>query len=73
MKTRLVIILLFVFLVSQTSCDPDFFETSCDDCFQDKPTVGLLTVKVLYNGTDSIPIKIFKGRRIEKGEYGDNR
>ena len=68
MKPRLISILFFVLLLSQTACDPDFYETSCDNCFQDKPTVGLLTVAVLYNGTDSIPIKIFKGRSIEKGE-----
>ena len=68
MTVRLIKLLFLVFLISQASCDPDFFDSSCENCFQDKPTEGLLTVTVLHNGTDPIPIKIFKGRSFEKGD-----
>ncbi len=68
MKKGILAIVICCLLLPFTACDPDFFETSCENCFQDKPTEGLLSIQVSYDGLNKIPIKVVKDRQLESGE-----
>ncbi len=59
---RIVILFLVV-----NACN---YTGPCSDCYEEKPSVGLLTVYVSHSNThDSIPIKIFKGKLEDEELY----
>ena len=51
-----------------TACDLELPSNSCANCFEEKPTVGLISVSVSPTiENDSIPIRILKGK-LEDGQ-----
>lgn len=51
-----------------TACGSDYPKFSCSDCYEEKPTIGLMSISVSISGeNDSIPIRILKGK-LEDGE-----
>lgn len=54
-----IISLILIF----TACGSDYPKFSCSDCFEEKPTIGLMSISVSISGeNDSIPIRILKGK-----------
>ncbi|MBT3244395.1 MAG: hypothetical protein HN352_14690 [Bacteroidetes bacterium] len=67
LNTQIVIssILLLILL---PSCDKSIWEDPCSNCYEDKPTEGLLAINVNPSDDyDLLEIRIIKGR-LEKGE-----
>lgn len=50
-----------------STCGIDLSSNPCENCFEEKPSVGLLSVYVSYNSEhQAIPIRILKGK-LESG------
>ena len=64
-KGQILLTLLLVFLLS--SCELNSINLSCDDCYEVKPTQGMLYIDlapVKYG--DTIPVTVYKGK-LENG------
>ena len=61
-----IIIAFLLFVVA--ACDTEYLTDPCSDCYEEKPTVGLISVNVSPSSRyDSIPLRIIKGK-LEGGE-----
>ncbi len=50
-----------------SSCELDSLNLSCDNCWEEKPTEGILAIDLSpVNENDSIPVTVYKGK-IESG------
>lgn len=59
-KYHFIFIISLIFIL--TACESDYPKFSCSDCYEEKPTIGLMSVSVSIAGiNDSIPIRILKG------------
>jgi len=59
-KYHFIEIISLVLLLS--ACEANYDSFSCSDCYDEKPTIGLISVSVsISNENDSIPIRILKG------------
>jgi len=62
LRTAILLLLLTIL----PACDKDYWDTSCDNCFEEKPEYALLEIEVKQNADNpAIPVKIF---RMEKGD-----
>lgn len=63
LKTACGIMMIFM----MSSCEPGNFNLSCENCFEIKPTEGLLSIRLSpFNENDSIAVTVFKGK-LESG------
>jgi len=62
-RHSLILISMISFL---SSCDGVNWDNPCEDCYQEKPTQGILTIIVDSDYLPAVPIKLYKGK-LEKG------
>jgi hypothetical protein len=66
-KTSGLILLLLPFSLLLTTCELDNLNLSCDNCWDIKPTEGILAIDLSpFNNGDSIPVTVYKGK-LESG------
>lgn len=67
-NSLLLVFLLLPFLFLVTNCEDDRFNLSCDNCWEIKPTEGILAIDLSpFHDGDSIPVTIYKGK-LESGK-----
>ena len=67
LKRARVILLLSTCAIMMISCELDRMDLSCDNCWEEKPTEGILAINLsLVEENDSIPVTVYKGK-IESG------
>ena len=67
MKKTIKVLLVFFGLLIPFACEDMALLVDCDDCFTEKPTDAVLTIKVTINDENVfVPITIYSGN-IEDG------
>lgn len=62
--------IVFAGLLLSTSCDPQDYASPCHNCYQDKPSEGILSVEFsYYEESPAIPVKIYIGKLEENNLY----
>ncbi|MCK5822325.1 MAG: hypothetical protein KAH17_10565 [Bacteroidales bacterium] len=68
LKYHLLAIVSILFIL--TNCEPDYPSLSCSDCYEEKPTIGLMSVNVSISGDNTkVPIRILKGKLDDNDVY----
>lgn len=60
---------LICMIVLVTACTREYWVDPCENCFQEKPEEGIITVNTSYEEGDAgIPIKVYEGKNIESNK-----